>query len=165
MTQIAVVLKEMVCRLARREIKASTASTKHAVAQYRRDIARLKRNLQAQQKEITFLTSQEQKRLKESQGAEEPQDGVRFSARSVKAQRRRLKLSAADYGKLVGVSGLTIYNWELGKARPRKAQLAALVAVRGIGKREALAKLELAKAKASRVVARPRKKGKAGAAK
>jgi DNA-binding transcriptional regulator YiaG len=42
---------------------------------------------------------------------------------------------------LVGVSGLTIYNWEQEKARPRKAQLAALVAVRGIGKKEALLKL------------------------
>ena len=59
----------------------------------------------------------------------------------MKAQRQRLGLSAADYGRLVGVSGLTIYNWEHDKARPRKAQLAALVAVRGIGKREALKKL------------------------
>ena len=59
----------------------------------------------------------------------------------MKAQRSRLGLSAADYGKLVGVSGLTIYNWEHGKARPRKAQLAALVTVRGVGKREALLKL------------------------
>jgi len=38
-------------------------------------------------------------------------------------------------------AGVTIYNWEHEKARPRKAQLAALVAVRGIGKREALKKL------------------------
>ena len=68
-------------------------------------------------------------------------ESVRFSARSVKAQRSRLGLSAADYGKLVGVSGLTIYNWEHDKSRPRQAQLAALVAVRGIGKREALLKL------------------------
>ena len=35
-------------------------------------------------------------------------ESVRFSARSVKAQRSRLGLSAADYGKLVGVSGLTM---------------------------------------------------------
>lgn len=74
--------------------------------------------------------------------AEENLEGVRFSARSVKAQRTRLKLSAADYGKLVGVSGLTIYNWESGKTRPRQQQLAALVAVRAYGRREALAKLE-----------------------
>jgi DNA-binding transcriptional regulator YiaG len=55
---------------------------------------------------------------------------VRFSAKSVRSQRRRLGLSAEDYGKLVGVSPLTIHHWEQGKARPRKAQLAALVAVR-----------------------------------
>ena len=70
-------------------------------------------------------------------------ENVRFSSRSVKAQRDRLGFSAKDYGLLVGVSGLTIYNWEQDKSRPRQAQLAALAAVRGIGKREALARLEL----------------------
>jgi DNA-binding transcriptional regulator YiaG len=60
----------------------------------------------------------------------------------VKAQRQRLKLSAADFGKLVGVSGLTVYNWEHGKGRPKKERLATLVAVREMGRREALAKLE-----------------------
>jgi DNA-binding transcriptional regulator YiaG len=50
-------------------------------------------------------------------------------------------LSAKDYGKLVGVSLLSIYNWEQGKSRPQKAQRVALAAVRGIGKREAMAKL------------------------
>lgn len=67
----------------------------------------------------------------------------RYSARSVAAQRKRLGLSAADYAKLVGVSELTIYNWESGKTRPRQEQFAALVAVRGIEKREALKRLEL----------------------
>ena len=57
------------------------------------------------------------------------------------APARRLGLSADDYAKLVGVSPLTVRHWEAGKARPRKAQLAALVAVRGIGKAEAMAKL------------------------
>ena len=141
MVNVSVVLKDMICRLTRREIKAQTSSTRQAVAQYRRDIARLKRQARDQQKEIAFLKAQDARRFSQPQTKEEPLDGVRFSARSVKAQRARLKLSAADYGKLVGVSGLTIYNWELGKARPRKAQLAALVAVRGIGKREAAVKL------------------------
>ena len=42
----------------------------------------------------------------------------------------------------VGVSALTIYNWEQAKSRPRKEQLASLVAVRGLGKRQAQEKLE-----------------------
>jgi DNA-binding transcriptional regulator YiaG len=78
----------------------------------------------------------------ERQSAEEPTNGVRFSARSVKAQRKRLGLSAEKYAKLVGVSSLTIYSWESGKTKPRKAQFDALVAVRGIGKREAMQRLE-----------------------
>ncbi len=64
----------------------------------------------------------------------------------MKAQRRRLRLSAADYGTLVGVSALTIYHWEHGQARPQKERLAALVAIRGLGRREARGKLALLKA-------------------
>jgi DNA-binding transcriptional regulator YiaG len=147
MPNIAAVLKDEIRRLAKKEVKAEIGTTKNAVVQYRKDIAKLKRLVQAQQKEISFLKAQEQKRLGQQPSTEEPIDNVRFSARSVKAQRNRLKLSAEDYGKLVGVSTLTIYSWEQGKSRPRKAQLSRLVAVRGIGKREALAKLEVLKGK------------------
>ena len=137
MPNIAGVLKEEICRLAKKEVKAQVGKTQRASAQYRRDIATLKRALGQQEKEIKLLEKQQGQPSKD----EDPVESVRFSARSVKAQRSRLGLSAADYGKLVGVSGLTIYNWEHGTSHPRKAQLAALVAVRGIGKREALLKL------------------------
>lgn len=152
MPNIAAVLKEEICRLAKKEIKANTSSTKGAVAQFRRDIAKLKRQATAQAKEIAFLKALEKKRFGQPEiKGEEELEGVRFSARSVKAQRRRLKLSAADYGKLVGVSGLTIYNWEQGKARPRKQQFAALVAVRDLGRREAVRRLEMTRANAKKV--------------
>jgi DNA-binding transcriptional regulator YiaG len=139
MPNIAGVLKEEIRRLAKKEIKAQVGSTKQAVAKYRSEIASLKRQLGQQEREIKLLKKQQGQQGQPQ--AEEESESVRFSARSVKAQRSRLGLSAADYGKLVGVSGLTIYNWEHAASRPRKAQLAALVAVRGIGKREALKKL------------------------
>ena len=154
MADLAGALKEEIRRLARKELKAETGATKQAVAQYRREIAKLKRQIRDQEKKITFLEAQERKRLEEPQAAEEPSEGIRFSARSVKSQRERLGLSAADYAKLVGVSSLTIYNWEHGKSRPRKEQLAALAAVRGIGKREALARLELLKAEEKKAAAK-----------
>ena len=137
MPNIASVLKEEICRLAKKEVKAQVGKTQKASAQYRRDIANLKRVLSQQEREIKLLKKQQGQTPK----GEEPSESVRFSARSAKAQRSRLGLSAANYGKLVGVSGLTIYNWEHDKSRPRQAQLAALVAVRGIGKREAMMKL------------------------
>ena len=160
MADLAGALKEEIRRLARKEIKAETGATKQAVAQYRREIARLKRQIQGQEKKIAFLEAQERKRLEEPQAAEEPSEGARFSARSVKSQRERLGFSAADYAKLVGVSSLTIYNWEHGKSRPRKEQLAALVAVRGIGKREALARLELLKAEEKKASAKRGKRSR-----
>jgi len=160
MPNLAATLKEEIQRLARKEIKAQTGSTKQAVAKYRREIASLKRQMREQEKKIAFLEAQQQKRLEQPQATEELVEGIRFSARSVKAQRERLGLSAASYAKLVGVSALTIYNWEQGKSRPRKEQLAALVAVRGIGKREALAKLELIKAKEEKAAAKPKRKAR-----
>ena len=56
--------------------------------------------------------------------------------------RERLGLSADDFGKLLGVSAQSIYNWEHENARPRAEQLANVAALRGIGKREAKARLD-----------------------
>jgi DNA-binding transcriptional regulator YiaG len=143
MTTLAIALKDEIRRLARKEIKAQTATTSRAVAQYRREIARLKRQQRAHDKKIAFLESQARKNLQSHSVDVEMNGDARFSARSVTAQRHRTGLSAANYAKLVGVSPLTIYNWEHHKSRPRKEQFAALVALRGLGKREAQAKLAL----------------------
>ena len=151
MPNLATALKDEIRRLAKKEIKSATRSTKQAVAQYRRDIATLKRLVQGQQKEIAFLKAQERKRLHHPPTPDEPLEGVRFSARSVRAQRRRLGLSGEDFATLVGVSPMTIYNWEHGKARPKNDRLAAFAALRNVGKREALKKLEMLKG-------RPRKR-------
>jgi DNA-binding transcriptional regulator YiaG len=143
MTTLAIALKDEIRRLARKEIKKQTGTTSRAVAQFRREIARLKRQQRDQQKKIAFLEAQVCKNLQSGSAATELNGGTRFSARSVAAQRQRTGLSAADYAKLVGVSPLTIYNWEHNKSRPRKEQFAALVALRGLGKREAQGKLSL----------------------
>ena len=71
MPNIAIAIRDEIRRLAKREIKATTQSTKQAVAQHRRDIAMLKRLVQVQQKEIRFLKTQESKRLNQPPTAEE----------------------------------------------------------------------------------------------
>ncbi|MAE63505.1 MAG: hypothetical protein CMJ18_04475 [Phycisphaeraceae bacterium] len=142
MPNLAAVIKDEIRRLARKEARAETNQLKKQSAQYRAAIAALKRQVDQQAKALAFLEKQERKRV----GPEpsKPQtNGARFSARSVSAHRRRLGLSQADYGMLVGVSKLTIYNWEQGNSRPREAALSSLVALRDIGKREALKRLEM----------------------
>ena len=157
MTTLAIALKDEIRRLARKEIKAQTSSTAQAVARYRREIAKLKRQLREQEKKIDYLVAQERKRLGQPEAAEETSEGIRFSARSVKAQRKRTGMPAADYALLVGVSAITIYNWETGKSRPRKGQFASLIALRGIGKREAQAKLALLKGAGKKGASKNRK--------
>jgi DNA-binding transcriptional regulator YiaG len=148
MTTLAIALKDEIRRLARKEIKAQTGRTAKAVAQYRREIARLKRQQREQEKKIAFLQGQQRKAT--ASPTIELNGDARFSMRSAKAQRRRTGLSASDFAKLVGVSPLTIYNWEHGKARPRREQFTALVALRGLGKREAQAKLAIVPAASKR---------------
>ncbi len=140
MPNFATALKQEICRLARREVKAQAMPTRQAIVQYRHEIARLKRLLREQQRRVDLL---EQKKSKdEVDEAENGQlSGLRFSTRSVRAQRRRLGLSGEEYGRLIGVSGLTIYNWEHGRTRPRAAQFEALAGVRGISRTEAAQRL------------------------
>ena len=142
MPNLASVLKDEITRLARKEVKSQTGVTKRAAAQHRRDIAELKRQIQALTRRVAFLESQEKKRVSTS-APKAPSGQVRFSPGWLKAHRERLGLSAANYSKLVGVSSLTIYNWEAGKSKPRQEGLAALASVRGLGKREAMKRLEM----------------------
>lgn len=141
MPNIATVLKQEITRLARKEAKAHVEPLRKANAQYRKDIAELKRQLGAMKKRVDYLDAQERKRLRKPVSVSEA-EGRRFSPGWLKAHRHRLGLAAADYAELVGVSPQTIYNWEHGKSKPRKEQLAALAAIRRIGKREAQRRLE-----------------------
>ncbi|MHC5024334.1 MAG: helix-turn-helix domain-containing protein [Planctomycetota bacterium] len=146
MTTLATTLKNEITRLSRKEIRTQTASTKKASAAHRREIAELKRLVQDLSKRVAFLEGQERKRVSRPAAtieAKEPANGFRFSPGWVKAHRQKLGFSAADYARLVGVSALTIYNWEHGRTRPREQQLAALATVRALGKREAQRRLEL----------------------
>ncbi len=142
MPDVAAVLKEEITRLARREVKQQVGPLKKTITEQRRTIAELKRQVAALARNQAFLQQQEKRRLAEAPKASAAK-GVRFSPRWVKADRKRLGLSAKDYGLLVGVSAQTIYSWESGQSRPRATALAGWAAVRGIGKREALTRLEL----------------------
>ena len=142
MSSLATTLTQEIRRIARKEARAEVITLRRQSAQYRRDIAALKRAVDAQAKELAFLRKQEKKRLVEQPKPTKAQD-ARFSPRWLKAHRQRLGLSGASYAKLVGASELSIYNWENGKASPRAPQRAKLAAVRSLGKREARKRLDM----------------------
>ena len=141
MPNIGALLKQEITRLSRREIRGQVQATKKASSQYRRHIAALKRQVAALERQMALL----RRRVlgPSPAGANgSTNERVRFVAKGLKSHRNRLGLSAADYGRLVGVSAQSIYNWEQGHASPRSEQLKMVATLRGIGKREAQGRLE-----------------------
>ena len=146
MPNVAIVLREEIQRLARKQVKAGLSPVRRehlrlrkSVADLRRQVAALTRTNQELQSKLTGLAA--------SQGAEapkEPSAGLRPTSRSLGALRRRLGLSQVQFGRLLGVSGQAVGQWETksGKVRMRSATLIALAGIQFIGKREALRRLE-----------------------
>lgn len=142
MPNIAEVLKAEISRLARKEIRAETTALKKAVATYRSQIADLKRRSQSLERALKQLSRGAVARPVAVAASDDTKvQGLRYSAKSLAAQRRRLGLSAADFGALIGASSLSIYHWESGKSRPRDRYIAALAAIRRLGRREAALRL------------------------
>ena len=140
MPNIASVLKDEVLRLARKEVRKEVEGLKNASANYRSEIAELKRRLAAVEKHLSHVEKKNSRKVALEVTGDEG-SAVRFSAKGLATHRQRLGLSAADMGTLLGVSAQSIYHWETGKTKPRQSQLAAIAAVRKMGKREAMAQL------------------------
>ena len=143
MPNVAQVLKAEIERIAKKALRVETTSLKKASAAYRSDIAALKRRAHELEQAIRVLGKHSQKAPKATpfESAPNEKSKVRFSAKSLASQRRRLGLSAEDIGRLVGASGQSVYNWEAGKARPRDSHLAAIAALRTVGRKVAVAHL------------------------
>ena len=140
MPNIASLLKDEILRLARKEARKEVEGLKKASAQFRTDIAALKRSVLTLEKQLARQEKTASKNFPSSTGTDDSQ-GVRFSSKGFASHRRRLGLSAAEMGELLGVSAQTVYHWESGKTQPRRHQLGIISAIRGMGKREAKAKL------------------------
>jgi DNA-binding transcriptional regulator YiaG len=141
MPNIASALKEEITRLARKEARAHVESLKKASNQYRRDIAELKRQVATLMQHATRADKVAAKATA-NPASEAKSAKVRFVPKGLRSQRARLGLSAAEYGKLAGVTQQSIYNWESGTTRPRAEQIPRLASLRTLGIREARARLD-----------------------
>ena len=133
MPNIALILRDEIMRISRRENKKQIAVLLRSSASYRRDIARIKRELQSLQREVKTL------RDRKNEAVVPPNEKIksRFVAKGFRSLRRRLGLTAGQMAKLLQVSPQSIYNWETKIATPRVAQLPAIARLRSMGKREA----------------------------
>ena len=145
MPNVASVLKEEIARVARKEIRREASSLRRTSKAYRSEIAALKRRVLELERLLQVLAKRGGASQRAAGNDEPASQGARFSARSMAAQRRRLRLSAAECGLLIGASAQSIYNWEEGKARPRNQHLPAIFALRSLGRRQANEILETRK--------------------
>jgi DNA-binding transcriptional regulator YiaG len=149
MPNIATVLKAEISRVARKELRAATEALKKTASTQRAEIAGLKRRVQELEKQLKAL-SRTAARRKSTGPATSVNDadagGLRFRAAGMASNRKRLGLSAADFGLLVGATAQSVLAWEGERAKPKAKNLAAIAALRGVGKREVNARLETLKA-------------------
>lgn len=142
MPNFSTLLKDEIARVARKELRGEVAGLKKATSAQRTEIAALKRRTQELEKALRALAKANRRSATAAPPSTTPK-ATRFSAKGLASQRKRLALSAEDCGLLVGASGQSIYNWESAKARPRELHLASIASLKSLGKKEALARLEV----------------------
>jgi len=143
MPNIASLLKAEISRVARKEIKAQTHGLKKTIASQRAELSALRKRVGELE---AALRRAQRAGARVSRAAPAPSDEaggeqLRFRAAGLASNRKRLGLSAADFGRLVGATGQSVYAWETGKAKPRGRYLEAIAALRGVGKREVAERL------------------------
>ncbi len=145
MSNVASALKEEISRISRKEIRRETACFKKSTTTHRSEIAALKRRLLVLERQLRRVGRERQSSRPVAANEDSVSPGTRFSAKSMAAQRKRLGLSAAQCGLLIGTLGQSVYNWEEGKVRPRPQHLAAIAALKSMGKRQVAERLSTLK--------------------
>ncbi len=172
MPNIAKVLKDEMARIARREANNIVAPARKPAAGLKRTAAELRRKVAGLEKEVRALRKAVAGIRSAAPAAEAVAEKARLSAKGMRSLRRRLRLSGQEFAQLVGVTGQAVYAWEKGEGplKVRAKTRAAIIAVRGIGAREAKRRLAAMNdaprpAKmAARRKTRQRKGGRRGAA-
>ena len=140
---IATALKSEITRVSRKVVRTELQFLKKTTTNLRLDNADLKRRLVELEKLVKQLSKGGPKKLAAIGSQDKSGTVARFSGKGLAAQRKRLGLSAAEMGVLLGCSGQSVYKWEQGTTRPRASQMPAIVVLRNMGKKEAAAKLAL----------------------
>ena len=145
MPNLAQLLKEEIRRIARSETKAQTAKLKRDVVKAKKNNVALRRTIAQLERDNELLMSTEGRRKLPVVVAEDAKT-ARITAKGIRSLRRKLGLSQAEFGKLVGVSTMTVGNWEKkgpGALKVREGARAAILALRGVGAKEAKRRVEM----------------------
>lgn len=154
MPNLATLLKEEISKLARKEVQDQTRELVKTIKEQNARIARLekqddqpKAKAKAKPKAKAKAKADKPAPAKKA-AASAPKRKSKFSPASLKNNRKRLSLSQADVGVLLGTSTNTVLRWEAGSSKPREAHLPKIAALSKMGKKQAKQELEQRKAQA-----------------
>jgi len=140
LSKFATTLKDEIIRLGRKEAKRLALPLKHRITalerlvrQQRLAMAQLSKQAVAASKAVVATPAA---------AATSDRDQSRLGPRSIKAQRKRLRLSQVEFAKLAGVTHVAVYLWESGRTKPRGRNREALLKLRGLGVRDARQQLD-----------------------
>jgi DNA-binding transcriptional regulator YiaG len=146
MSNIANVLKAEIARISKREARSATQGIGKSNVWLRKTVADLRRRMHVLEKENKHLVAAMKKYQMARPEKTDTEEGkkARFTSKGIHALRRKMRLSQADFGKLVGTTPHAVYLWEKkeGALHLRDKTKAAILSVEALNVREAREKLE-----------------------
>jgi len=114
MSNVVKILKAEIARISKREAKSATQGVGKSNTWLRKIVADLKRRVVLLEKENRRLVGTMKKYQVESLQKLDQEEGkkARFTSIGIRSLRRKLRLSQADFGKLVGTTPHSVYLWE-----------------------------------------------------
>ncbi len=156
MPNVLKALRAEIRQLSRSESKRVTQPLRDQLRRIRRSLTLIENRLQALKAGRSVAGSAAASRVEAGGG-----DGrrARFSPVLMKQHRAKVGLSRKAYATLLGVSSLTIYFWETGRTKPRRAAVLAWQSLRKRGVRALRAEVGASAAgvSAKRAAKRPTK--------
>ena len=131
-------LNDEIRRLARKEIRIAMEPVAAQLAAQKKTISDLKKQI-ADLEKMLRKSAPEQIAAFEEEQNNEPK--LRLNAAGIARIRTKLKLTQAEFAKLLGVATHTVSIWELDKSAPRAAMKLKICELRKVGKREINARL------------------------
>jgi DNA-binding transcriptional regulator YiaG len=151
MSNVVKILKAEIGRISKREAKSATQGIGKSNTWLRKVVADLKKRVVQLERENKRLVSAMKKYHVESPQKVDVEEGkkARFTSKGIHSLRKKLRLSQADFGKLVGTTPHSVYLWEKkeGTLSLRDRTTAALLSIRGLTASDAKGKLTEAQAK------------------
>jgi len=145
MSNIVKVLKAEIARISRKEARSATQGIGKSNTWLRKVVADLKKRMLSLEKENERLAATLKKYYVESPQKldQEESKKARFTSRGIRSLRNKLRLSQADFGKLLGTTSHAVYLWEkkAGVLSLRDKTKAAILSIRGLRAKEAREKL------------------------